>query len=94
MKRPLKLLTNKFVLTGLAFLIWMVFFDQNNWSSQQERKKDLREVERNIAYLNSEIGRMENEYRELTTNPRRLEQYARERYKMKRDNEDVYVIEH
>jgi cell division protein FtsB len=72
----------------------MVFFDQNNWSSQQERKKDLREVERNIAYLNSEIGRMENEYRELTTNPRRLEQYARERYKMKRDNEDVYVIEH
>jgi cell division protein FtsB len=94
MKGALKLLTNKFLLTGLAFLVWMVFFDQNNWSSQQERKKDLREVERNIAYLNSEIGRMENEYRELTTNPVRLEQYARERYKMKKDNEDVYVIEH
>jgi cell division protein FtsB len=94
MKGALKLITNKFLLTGLAFLVWMVFFDQNNWSSQQERKKDLRETERNIAYLNSEIARMENEYRELTTNPQRLEQYARERYKMKRDNEDVYVIEH
>ena len=36
---------------------------------------------------------MEKEYLELTTNPERLEQYAREKYKMKKDNEDIYIVE-
>ena len=94
MKSMFRIATNKFLVTGVAFAVWMIYFDQNNWSAQQDRKKEVREVERNIAYLQSEIERMEYEYRELTTNPQRLEQYARERYKMKKDNEDLYIIEH
>lgn len=93
MKKLVRLFANKFVLTGAAFAVWMIYFDSDNWAVQRERKKEVREVEQNIAYLNAEIARMEHEYRELTTNPARLEQYAREKYKMKRDNEDVYVIE-
>jgi len=93
MKQVFKVLTNKFLITGIGFAVWMIYFDQNNWTAQQERSKEIKAVERNIAYLNSEIARMENEHRELTRNPERLEQYARERYKMKKDNEDVYVIE-
>jgi len=94
MRKLLKVLTNKFLLTGIVFGAWMIFFDQNNWTAQQERSKEIKEVERNIAYLNTEIARMEQEHYELTQNPERLEQYARERYKMKKDNEDVYVVEH
>lgn len=93
MKRVLRLFTNKFLLTGIGFLIWMIYFDQNNWSAQEERKKDLRETERNIAYLNEEIAKMEKEHRELTSNPERLEQFAREHYRMKKDNEDLYLVE-
>ncbi|RYZ56126.1 MAG: septum formation initiator family protein [Sphingobacteriales bacterium] len=93
MKKLFRVLTNKFLLTGLAFAVWMIYFDQNNWSAQEERKKELKGTERNIAYLEQEISRMEKEHRALVTDPERLEQYAREHYKMKRDTEDLYIIE-
>jgi cell division protein FtsB len=94
MKRFFSIITNKFLITAVAFAVWMVFLDENNWASQDERKQELRETDRNIAYLNSEIATMEKGYHELTTNPKRIEQYARERYRMKKDNEDLYIIEH
>lgn len=93
MKKLFRIITNKFLITGVGFAVWMIYFDSNNWSAQDERKDEIREIDRNIAYLHSEIARMEHEYAELTKNPARLEQYARERYKMKRDNEDLYIIE-
>jgi cell division protein FtsB len=92
MRKILRILSNKFLITGAAFAAWMVFFDQNNWTAQEARKKDLRETERGIAYLNQQITAMEKEHYELVNNPERLEQYARERYKMKKDNEDIYII--
>jgi cell division protein FtsB len=94
MKRFFSIITNKFLITGVAFAAWMIFLDENNWASQEERRKELRETDRNIAYLNSQIATMEKDYHELTTNPKRIEQYARERYRMKKDNEDLYIIEH
>lgn len=93
MKKVLGILTNKFVITGAVFAIWVIYFDQNSWLLQRQKTKEVENVERNIAYLNDEIAKMEHEYQELTTNPEKLEQYARERYKMKRDNEDLYIIE-
>ena len=93
MKKLWKVVSNKFLVTGIAFAAWMFFFDQNNWTAQKERNNALKDTERNIAYLNEEIADMEKEYLELTTNPERLEQYAREKYKMKKDNEDIYIVE-
>jgi len=93
MKKIFKVLTNKFLLTGIAFLVWMVCFDQNDWMSMQQRKKDLKATSDNITYLNGEIARMEKEHTDLVTNPQKLEQYARETFRMKRENEDLFVIE-
>jgi cell division protein FtsB len=93
MRKLWKVVSNKFLVTGIAFAAWMIFFDQNNWTAQKERNNALKDTERNIAYLNEEIEGMEKEYKELTTNPERLEQYARERYKMKKDDEDIYIVE-
>lgn len=93
MKKVLSIVTNKFVLTALAFSVWMFFFDQNDFRSMQQRKQELQSTKDNIAYLNNEIARMEKDHEEMIGNPQRLEQYAREQYLMKRDNEDVYVIE-
>lgn len=93
MKKVLSIVTNKFVLTALAFGVWMFFFDQNDFRSMQQRKQELQSIKDNIAYLNNEIARMEKDHEEMIGNPQRLEQYAREQYLMKRDNEDVYVIE-
>lgn len=89
----LRILANKYLLTALAFAVWMFFFDRNDFFTQRDRGSNLRETERNIAYLRAEIADMEREYQALRTDPQKLEQYARERYRMKRDNEDVYVVE-
>jgi cell division protein FtsB len=93
MKRLLSVVTNKFLVTAVVFAVWMIFFDQNDYESQKQRKQDLKTANDGIAYLNNEVGRMEKEYGEITTDPQKLEQYAREQYRMKRDNEDVYIVE-
>ena len=93
MKKISRILTNKFLLTALIFGTWMMWFDQNDFGSQRERAKALKDTKNNIAYLQKEIAKMEQEHYQLTNDPQQLEKYAREEYKMKRDNEDIYVIE-
>lgn len=93
MKKVVQVLTNKFLLTAMVFGVWMMWFDQNDFGSQRDRAAALQDTKDNIAYLEEEIAQMEKEHEDLTTNPQKLEQYAREQYKMKRDNEDVFVIE-
>ncbi len=93
MKKLVKIITNKYLITTVAFVAWTVYFDQNDWISLQQRQKELNGVKDNIAYLNNEIARMNAERNDLLTNPAKLEQYARENFRMKHDGEDVYVIE-
>lgn len=92
-KKLFSIFTNKYLLTAVAFLVWMVYFDQNDWFSQKERKQQLRATKDNITYLNAEIDRMEKEHMAMVTDPQKVEQFARENFRMKRDNEDLYVIE-
>jgi len=86
-------LTNKYLVTAVAFVVWTVYFDQNDWVSLQQRQKELDGLKGNIAYLATEINRMNSERNDLLTDPRKLEQYAREHYRMKHEGEDVYVID-
>jgi cell division protein DivIC len=89
----LRFLFNKYVITGAAFAVLMLFFDQNDWVSQQAREKELQDVKDNITYLNKEIATMDATYMSLMHDPKELERYAREHYRMKRDNEDLYIVE-
>ena len=93
MKKLLRVVGNKYLITGVAFGIWMLFFDQNDYGSQMQRRRDLKAADDNIAYLNKEIAGMEKDYADITTDPQKLEQYAREHYRMKKDNEDVYMVD-
>ncbi len=93
MKKTLLKLANKYVITALIFAVWMMFFDQNDYKSQRQRKHDLQTTRDGIAYLNEEIAGMEKEHAGLISDPAKLEQYAREHYHMKKDNEDLFVIE-
>ena len=94
MKKIWKVVSNKFFITAFVFAIWMAFFDSNDWATVRQRSKELQAVKDNITYLNSEIVRMEKEHTGLVSDPQALERFAREHYRMKRDNEDLYVIEH
>jgi len=93
MKKVFKVFTNKYLITGVVFVVWTVYFDQNDWMTLQQRQKELNGVKGNITYLNTEIDRMNAERHGLLTNQKKLETYARENYRMKHEGEDVYIIE-
>jgi cell division protein FtsB len=88
-----KILLNRYLLAFTAFVVWMVFFDRNDFFTQQQRKAELKELETKIGYYEKQLNEAENELANLQNNPSLLEKYAREKYFMKRDNEDVYVFE-
>lgn len=93
MKKVFNLIFNKYLLTSAAFLVWMTFFDQNDWMTQKETKKQLQATKDNIKFLLAKTEAMEQELIQLQSDPQKLEQFAREKYRMKRDNEDLYIIE-
>jgi cell division protein DivIC len=100
MRKIAKVLLNKYLILGLCFVAWVLFFDQNDYMSLQQRKKELNTVEDNISYLKGEIKRMSTEKNALVADadgklndPDAVEKYAREHYRMRHDGEDVYVIE-
>lgn len=93
MKRLVNLLKNKFFISGMSFIIWMVFFDRNDLASQYEYRTKVQKLEEEKEFYTTEIEKADKQLKELTTNIQSLEKFARERYYMKRENEDVYVVE-
>jgi cell division protein FtsB len=94
MKRLINLLKNKFFLVTLAFLVWMIFFDRNDLFSQYEYRRQVNKLKEERDFYKKETDQVTKELDELTSNPQKLEKFAREKYLMKKDNEDVYVIVH
>lgn len=92
--RYLKFLYNKYVLAIIIFLMVMLVFDQNDWFTQQERAKELAEAQQNIEFLKGEISVMSAELDKLKEDPAKVEQYAREKFYHKQDDEDVFLIKH
>ncbi len=89
----LRIIFNKYLLTVVGFIVFMLFFDQNDWFSQQVRKGELGNMKESIAFLSRQIDTMDVTYAALRTQPQALERYAREHYRMKRDTEDLYIVE-
>lgn len=92
MLRMPTLFRNIFFLTGVAFAVWMLFFDESNMLVQYNRMQELRALNKKRGFYKTEIAKVEKQYHELTTNSETQEKFARENYMMKRDNEDVFVI--
>ncbi len=87
-------LKNKYILTLLFFAVWMVFFDDRDIITTHFRyKKELRNLEDSKTYYQEQIAETRKELEQLKNDPQTLERYARERYRMKRAEEDLYIIE-
>lgn len=76
----------------LFFFIWMIFFDANNIFYQFKLSQKLYELEEEKSYYNNEINEVNKLKEELFSTDERKEKFAREKYYMKKDNEDVYII--
>ena len=86
-------LRNKYVLTALGFTIWILFIDDRDFISTHFRhNKELHELETSKQYYEQEILSVKTELDQLKKNPATLEKYAREKYRMKKDNEDVFLV--
>jgi cell division protein FtsB len=92
MERWIYIIKNKYVIAILAFTVWMLFFDRNDVTTQYQYYSQKKALEREKAYFTSEISRMEKEIQALQSDPNEIQRIAREKYQMKKDNEDVYVI--
>ena len=92
MKKVLPRLKNKYVLSMLIFVIWIAFFDDNNFIVQYRYKKKLAELREDEQYYKSEIDKNKHDLYYLTSNKKNLERFAREKYLMKKPNEDIFIF--
>ena len=93
MKKIIPIITNKFLLAGVFFIVWMLFIDQRDYFQQKERRDELHKLEQKKAYYQQEIDKTRKELGDLQNSPAALEKYARERYLMKKEGEDIYIFE-
>jgi cell division protein FtsB len=92
MNRFLNIIRNKYLIVASAFVVWMLFFDRNDLMQQYEYRTQLNSLQEEKAFYTKEIAQVKTDLTELTTNRDKLEKFAREKYHMKKANEDVYVI--
>jgi|ERR1043165_5486884 cell division protein FtsB len=83
---------NKYLITITIFFIWMLFFDHNDIISQVQLRMKVSDLRGKKEYYQQQIAEVKQEKQELLTNQDSLEKFAREKYMMKKDNEDLFVI--
>ncbi len=93
MRKFAQVITNKYFLASIFFIVWMLFIDQRDYFQQKERRDELHKLEQKKAYYQQEINKTRKELGDLQHSPAALERYARERYLMKKDGEDIFIVE-
>lgn len=89
----LKYFKNIFILVFVVFAIWMLFIDSNSLLIHRELNEDISDLENEKEYYRKEIEKDKKAIKELSTDVG-VEKLAREKYYMKKENEDIYIIEY
>ncbi len=88
----LKILKNKYFVTLTFFVVWMGFFDTKDWGLIRERQIKLEALGKSEKEMAKLITDTRAELSMLKTSAESVEKYAREKYLMKKDNEDIFVV--
>lgn len=88
----IKIITNIFVLILIPFLIWMFFFDENSYLAHKKFDKEIKDLEKTISFYQKKINEDKATIKKLQDSLE-LERFAREKYLMKKDNEEIFLIE-
>lgn len=91
-KKAVKFITNIFVLILIPYIIWMFFFDENSYLVHRRFDKEINELENSITFYKTKIEKDKATIKKLQDSLQ-LERFAREQYVMKKENEDIYIIE-
>lgn len=81
------------MVTTICFIVWMTFFDSNDWINRYRMGSKLRALENEQEYYAEKIKEVEKDRKELMGTPELLEKFAREKYLMKKPGEEIFVIE-
>jgi len=92
-KKIFSILSNKYVIALAIFAVVILFTDHNNLFEQWDRKQELKELQAKKAYYQQEIEKTKRKLANLSNNAAALEKFAREKFYMKKDNEDLFVID-
>jgi cell division protein DivIC len=87
-----KLITNVFVVILIPFIIWMLFFDENSYLVHRKFNNEIKDLETTISFYKTKIEKDKETIKKLEDSLE-LERFAREKYLMKKENEDIYIIE-
>jgi cell division protein FtsB len=87
-----KYFKNKYVLTFLGFLVWLSFFDRNDFLTTYTYHSKLVSLRTEKEYYDDRIKQYTEDLNNLVSNHETMEKYAREKYYMKKDNEEVFLI--
>jgi cell division protein DivIC len=83
---------NKYILTIIIFIIWLTLLDSNNLISRFKDLRELHKLKKDREYFTKRIGEDKKKLHELKTDDGNLEKFAREQYRMKKPDEDLYII--
>ncbi len=91
-KKVWPVIYNRYFIASAVFLLYVLIFDSNNLATQVRLARDLKKLKAEKRFYLQEIAKDKESIKVLMTNKKNLERFAREKYLMKRDNEDVYLI--
>ena len=83
---------NRYLLTIIIFFVWLLLFDSNNLIARYYEMKELHKLKKDREYYIKRIGSDKQKLHELKTDNHNLEKFAREQYRMKKPDEDLYII--
>jgi cell division protein DivIC len=92
LKPFIRYLKNKYVIVILAFVVWMAFFDPKDMGLILSRTSKLKELKTSEKHLKTEIQETKKELSLLKTDANSIEKYAREKFYMKKDNEELFIV--
>lgn len=92
MERFINTIRNQYLIATVAFLIWMCFFDRYDIATQYNFQAEKTRLETEKKYYTGEIEYIEQSIQDVQFNSAEIQRIAREKYKMKKDQEDVYII--
>lgn len=87
-----KSIINKYLIALTAFVVWIMFFDDNNLRQHQKNLQELAMLQEQVDFYKHKIDADKRKLIELQTNDENLEKFAREQFFMKKANEEIYVI--
>ena len=85
-------ITNRYVIILVVFSVWMLFFDENSYLIHKEFNNEIDELETAIDFYKKKIEEDRKTIKSLEDSLQ-IEKFAREKYLMKKENEDIFIIE-